>query len=109
MNSETTSIRLLRYLRPYRGRLILTALLMAGFAFSSGITIGMISPFVKVLFTPRPPAVSLAAPPRGDSSGATQAMIDAVTGGSSTTTATAHAEGHGIAARFSAWKNSLRT
>src|SRR6267378_3680644 len=51
---ESTSLRLLRYLRPYRGRLIVTALLMVGFALSSGITIGMISPFVKVLFTPRP-------------------------------------------------------
>jgi len=97
---ESTSLRLLRYLRPYRGRLIVTALLMVGFALSSGITIGMISPFVKVLFTPR--AAGVASPV----SGATDAMIQAVSGGSAAPGTTA---GHGIAARFSAWKNSLRT
>jgi len=97
---ESTSLRLLRYLRPYRGRLIVTALLMVGFALSSGITIGMISPFVKVLFTPRPAGVASPA------SGATDAMIQAVSGGS---TAPATTPGNGVAARFSAWKNSLRT
>ncbi|HXF58712.1 MAG TPA: ABC transporter transmembrane domain-containing protein, partial [Candidatus Saccharimonadales bacterium] len=108
MRRESTSFRLLRYLRPYRGRLIVTALLMVGFALSSGITIGMISPFVKVLFTPRP-AVSdststLAAP----APGAADAVIQAVTGGGATK-AEVEATGNGIPARFSRWKQSLRT
>ena len=102
MSTESTSLRLLRYLRPYRGRLILTAVLMVGFALSSGITIGMISPFVKVLFTPRPSTV-VASP------GATEAVIGAVTGGSSTTPSASAPPQSGIAARFTAWKQSLRT
>ena len=31
----------------------MTAALMVGFAITSGISIGMISPFVKILFTPK--------------------------------------------------------
>ena len=62
MRTRSTSVRLLGYLRPYRGRLIVTAFLMVCFALFSGITIGLISPFVKVLFTPR--AASVAAPAR---------------------------------------------
>ena len=46
------SLRLLRYLQPYRGHLALTAALMVVFALLSGVSIGMISPFMKVLFTP---------------------------------------------------------
>src|SRR2546427_12999348 len=104
-NRESTSLRLLRYLRPYRGRLIVTALLMVGFALSSGITIGMISPFVKVLFTPHP-ATSTPNDPRGGSSAATDAVIGAVTGGNSPSGTPA---GSGVAARVSSWKQSLRT
>ena len=65
---SSASLRLLQYLRPYRGRLLVTAALMVGFAITSGITIGMISPFVKILFTPRhlaaigPPAPGAAEP-----------------------------------------------
>ena len=96
VSRESTSFRLLRYLRPYRGRLIVTALLMVGFALSSGITIGMISPFVKVLFTPRPAQLV--------------AADEAVDEGSSTAGAPAAREsGNGIASRFTAWKQSLRT
>src|SRR6185436_5120425 len=65
---RSASLRLLQYLRPYRGHLLVTAALMVGFALTSGITIGMISPFVKILFTPRhqaavgPPAPGAAEP-----------------------------------------------
>jgi len=117
-NRESTSFRLLRYMRPYRGRLILTALLMVGFALSSGITIGMISPFVKVLFTPRPPAavvgpsapVGLSPAPAPAPAPASSAMLDAVTQGNPDAAApAARAGGKSIAARFTAWKQSLRT
>jgi ABC-type multidrug transport system fused ATPase/permease subunit len=103
---ESTSFRLLKYLRPYRGRLIVTALLMVGFAFSSGITIGMISPFVKVLFTPRPAVSDSTSTLASPAPGAADAVIRAVTGGSAAPPAP---QGHGIAARFTAWKQSLRT
>ncbi|HEX7077001.1 MAG TPA: ABC transporter ATP-binding protein [Candidatus Eisenbacteria bacterium] len=62
---RSTSLRLLSYLRPYRGRLVLTAWLMVLFALLSGVTIGMISPFVKVLFTPRAGTVAAPADPSG--------------------------------------------
>ncbi|HZI89984.1 MAG TPA: ABC transporter ATP-binding protein, partial [Candidatus Polarisedimenticolia bacterium] len=100
MRRDSTSLRLLRYLRPYRGRLIVTALLMVGFALSSGITIGMISPFVKVLFTPRTDAVM--AP------GSPQAVIEAVTG-TSTTPTSVSSKGTNIPERVHIWKDSLRT
>ncbi len=57
---RSASFRLLQYLRPYRWRLFVTAWLMAGFALLSGVSIGMISPFMKVLFTPRPGPVVVA-------------------------------------------------
>jgi len=127
MNSETTSIRLLRYLRPYRGRLIITALLMAGFAFSSGVTIGMISPFVKILFTPRSapsatvdPGAKNAAPVAGN--GATSALLGVVApaepgsdgAAGPKTRSVLPADGapgapSGLALRVTAWKQSLRT
>jgi subfamily B ATP-binding cassette protein MsbA len=53
---RSPSLRLLRYLEPYRGHLALTAALMVVFALLSGISIGMISPFVKILFRPVPVA-----------------------------------------------------
>jgi subfamily B ATP-binding cassette protein MsbA len=112
VSRESVSLRLLGYLRPYRGRLILTAFLMFGFALSSGITIGMISPFVKVLFTPRPATVSDSTADPGAKSaspGATEALIGAVTGGSSGGANAALPAGKGIAARTTAWKQSLRT
>lgn len=58
---RSTSLRLLQYLRPYRLRLFITAWLMVGFALFSGVSIGMISPFVKVLFTPRTERAALPA------------------------------------------------
>lgn len=106
MRRESTSLRLLRYLRPYRGRLILTAFLMFGFALSSGITIGMISPFVKVLFTPRP-ATTVSDSTQAPGAAGDRALIQTVTGGAPGGAAPAAAKG--IPARFTAWKQSLRT
>ncbi|MGE5175308.1 MAG: ABC transporter ATP-binding protein [Hyphomicrobiales bacterium] len=72
---RSISLRLLGYMKPYRGRLVLTAGLMVVFALLSGITIGMISPFVKVLFTPRPgPVVA------GSVSGASSVAIPGAAG-----------------------------
>src|SRR5439155_4761795 len=121
MNSESTSLRLLRYLKPYRGRLILTAFLMAGFALSSGVTIGMISPFVKILFTPHPAASASAragTPAGGD---ATAAILGAL-GPVEPDRAPAGRKAPGLspaggvpgawsalASRVTAWKQSLRT
>jgi subfamily B ATP-binding cassette protein MsbA len=110
VSRESVSFRLLRYLRPYRGRLILTAFLMVGFALSSGITIGMISPFVKILFTPRPAQVVAGSPTAVEAPSATSAMIDAMSqGGAPARPPDVHAGGKSVAARFTAWKQSLRT
>ncbi|MBI4364441.1 MAG: ABC transporter ATP-binding protein [Candidatus Latescibacteria bacterium] len=125
MKPRRTSLRLLGYLRPYRGRLILTALLMAGFALSSGITIGMISPFMKVLFTPRgaAPAQAVSGPafPAGpvvsevggaatDAGAAVSVAGAAVSvAGPAGDTAASAAGRSGIAGRVVAWKQGLRT
>jgi len=101
---QSTSFRLLRYLRPYRGRLLLTALLMVGFALSSGVTIGMISPFMKVLFTPRP-AVSGA-------EHAGSASLEGVLGSAPQAPGNAsgtYVPGSGLVGRVNAWKQDLRT
>jgi subfamily B ATP-binding cassette protein MsbA len=58
-----TSRRLLSYLGPYRGRLALALLCMAGFAASSGLVLGLFSPFLQILFAP--PATAILAPGRG--------------------------------------------
>jgi subfamily B ATP-binding cassette protein MsbA len=79
---------------------------MVGFALTSGISIGMISPFVKILFTPRHAAEAPAALP---------APIAAVTGLDATAppavseAAPDEAAKSGIPARASAWKKDLRT
>jgi len=106
------SWRLLGYLRPYRVRLAVTAGLIFAFAILSGVSIGMISPFVKVLFTPRPGAASSSAavpdvavipgmPDLGvgdtDAAGPAPAAADAAGGRT------------GIAARVNIWKQELRT
>ena len=113
MRTRSTSVRLLGYLRPYRGRLIVTAFLMVCFALFSGITIGLISPFVKVLFTPR--AASVAAPARVADPAAVANPTDAalsVSGqlpGSGDSVRVSEARGNGLAARFVGWKRDLRT
>jgi ABC-type multidrug transport system fused ATPase/permease subunit len=96
---------------------LVTAALMVGFAITSGITIGMISPFVKILFTPRqqvaigPPAPHAAQPPPSlpDIPG-----VGAIAGGDLGPTAVSDAStgapgSSGIAKRFSEWKRDMRT
>ncbi len=66
-------LRLLRYLRPYLGRLTLALAGMALFAATNFVSLGMISPLMSVLFRPaaHAPAVALApAPPAASLPGA---------------------------------------
>ena len=114
---SSASLRLLQYLRPYRGRLLVTAALMVGFALTSGITIGMISPFVKILFTPRHQAAVGPRAPGAAEPAAPIAMIPGV-GGMGTEReigagpapgASAGAPESGIAPRFTGWKRDMRT
>lgn len=121
MRPHSTSLRLLTYLRPYRGRLILTSLLMVGFALSSGVTIGMISPFMKVLFTPRGAATAPAIPgassvisapefPELPAVGTAEGTVAVPAPSASAASAPASvANRGGVAARFVAWKQALRT
>lgn len=112
--SKSASIRLLHYLRPYRGRLLATAALMVGFAMTSAISIGMISPFVKILFTPRNQVVAPSAAPAAAETrapavpglGELSGVTSAGPGAADTSLA---ARGGGVAAGFSDWKRELRT
>src|SRR5690349_14620874 len=119
---RSASLRLLQYLRPYRGRLLLTAALMAGFALTSGISIGMISPFVKILFTPRPvTAPAVVGPPMPGAPAATPPANGPVIPGIGAVSslpgmASDHAASVGgakspetISSRISEWKRGLRT
>jgi len=74
---------------------------MVGFALSSGITIGMISPFVKILFTPRPAAQTAPAPDLSP-----QAVLGA---GAPTAPEASHGAVSGVRGRVNAWKQGLRT
>jgi subfamily B ATP-binding cassette protein MsbA len=56
-------LRLLGYLRPHRGRLIAALLCSAIYAATSALSIGMVSPFMKVLF--ERPGVTASAPTAG--------------------------------------------
>jgi len=106
------SWRLLGYLRPYRVRLGATAALIFGFAVLSGVSIGMISPFVKVLFTPRPGAVSAPAPVLDAPAIPGLPDVEGVRAGAATPSpdAPAAAESQSdIARRVNDWKQSLRT
>lgn len=115
--------RLLGYLRPYRFRLWITALLILGFALMSGASIGMISPFMKVIFTPRqatvqeraargvpasseapaaPAAPAVPAIP-GMPPGVAEMVVPVSPGGESV------APAGGFVARVSAWKEDIRT
>lgn len=116
--SRSASLRLLQYLRPYRGRLIATAALMVGFALTSGISIGMISPFAKILFTPRHAAseelhvLGPAAPVGGGIAipGLEMAARPSDAGSTgSPGSAVAAAGQRGLAGRFVVWKRNLRT
>ncbi len=117
--------RLLGYMRPYRFRLWITALLIFGFALLSGATIGMISPFMKVLFTPRQAAHQVGAAPgtSGALPGATDedatisspSPIPGLPAGVADVVLPPNAAGaesartNGVAARVNAWKEDIRT
>ena len=108
---QITSLRLLHYLRPYRWRLFVTALLMVGFALFSGVTIGMISPFVKVLFTPRTATVA-PAPAIPSTTDVLLGSAGAVGPGTPAPAARAQARRApeaGLRAGFNRWKTDLRT
>jgi len=115
MRNRSTSIRLLGYLRPYRGRLIVTAVLMGGFALFSGITIGMISPFMKVLFTPRPAFVGPAQPGAASTPsptgipGASSLVLYGAPGAAVAETELPGKAPAGVVARFVEWKRELRS
>ncbi|HEY7728179.1 MAG TPA: ABC transporter transmembrane domain-containing protein, partial [Candidatus Eisenbacteria bacterium] len=113
---NSTSLRLLQYLRPYRGRLLLTAALMAGFALFSGVSIGMISPFVKVLFTPRTESAGAPGFPAAPVPGLAALTPDAVgagvgppTGALAASAADRPDAGGSLRDRVNAWKHDLRT
>ena len=81
---------------------------MVGFALTSGASIGMISPFMKVLFTPRPATVQ--------SAGEGAMPLDAVVRGLTSepraeagATSATGPERTGFPARVSAWKEALRS
>ncbi|HEU5309943.1 MAG TPA: ABC transporter ATP-binding protein, partial [Candidatus Eisenbacteria bacterium] len=123
---RSASLRLLQYLRPYRGHLLLTAALMVGFAITSGISIGMISPFVKILFTPQHQAGAEAVPGAGDAAKPSQGteaapetsaipgmdpVASSILSGSAQppNDAVGAKKGGGIVARVTEWKDDLRT
>ncbi|MGH7680609.1 MAG: ABC transporter ATP-binding protein [Candidatus Eiseniibacteriota bacterium] len=109
LKQSSASLRLLQYLRPYRGRLLVTAALMVGFAMTSAISIGMISPFVKILFTPRTVATAPGAPLDASA----QAIANLATGGSAAPSpadsASMRASAERLARRVTDWKGHLRT
>ena len=111
--SRSASLRLLEYLRPYRGRLFVTALLMLGFALTSGASIGMISPFMKILFTPRPAAVG---GPATGGGGTGIEMLPSALGvdpgappAKGQSSSASEVKPNTVAARVSAWKEDLRS
>ncbi len=53
----STTRRLLSHLAPYRGRLALALLCMALFAATSGLALGLFSPFLQILFAPPDTAI----------------------------------------------------
>ncbi len=58
----STTQRLLSYLRPYAPRLGAALLCMALFAASSGLALGLFSPFLQILFAPADTQVTAGAP-----------------------------------------------
>jgi subfamily B ATP-binding cassette protein MsbA len=88
---------------------------MVGFALTSAISIGMISPFVKILFTPRGPVATAPGPTAGGPSGQALPSIQdfAAGGGHSTPAATdsasMRASAERLAQRVTGWKGRLRT
>lgn len=88
---------------------------MVGFALTSAISIGMISPFVKILFTPRGPAATAPGPTAaGPSSQVVPGLPDLVAGGAHpapavTDSASMRASAERLAQRVTGWKGRLRT
>ena len=74
----STTRRLLSHLGPYRARLGLAVLCMAGFAAASGLALGLFSPFLQILFAP-PDAIL--APGGGAGAGAAAGLPAGVAGG----------------------------
>ncbi|MEO6463628.1 MAG: ABC transporter transmembrane domain-containing protein, partial [Candidatus Eisenbacteria bacterium] len=74
----STTRRLLSFLAPYRGRLTLALLCMALFAASSGLALGLFSPFLQILFAP--PDTAILAPGRGVPAAAGAAASGALAG-----------------------------
>ena len=90
---------------------------MVGFALTSGISIGMISPFVKILFTPRgsvATSVPASRPGGVDARGGAIPGLPEVPNLSASSpaasdTSSAAAGSRGLAAGFNDWKRDLRT
>jgi len=84
---------------------------MVGFAMTSAISIGMISPFVKILFTPR--TVATAPVPGVSADASTQAIATLAAGGTPTPapadSASVRASAERLAKRVTDWKGRLRT
>ena len=59
----TVYLRLLRYVRPHAARLTLALLCLVMFALMSAASVGLVSPFMRVLFTPRAGGVTAVADP----------------------------------------------
>jgi len=106
-SDRSASLRLLRYLKPYRGRLVLTACLMVVFAVLSGASIGMISPFIKVLITPRQQTV--AGPLQAEAGKPPLALPSVGSGAGASAGAAAGTIDVPLAPRVNAWKDRLRT
>ncbi len=74
----TVYLRLLRYVTPHAARLALALLFLVLFAVTSGISVGLVSPFMRVLFTPRDAAPLPPVAPQGgwwDVQGAMQETV----------------------------------
>ena len=88
---------------------------MVGFALTSAISIGMISPFVKILFTPRGSVATAPGPTAGGpSSQALPGLQSLGAGGAQLTPAAAdsasmRASAERLAQRVTGWKGRLRT
>ena len=79
----TTTQRLLSHLRPYAPRLGAALLCMALFAASSGLALGLFSPFLQILFAPPDAQVTAGAPaaPPGGAPAVAGGLAGAVGGG----------------------------
>ena len=72
---RSTLPRLLSYLGPYRARLVVAIACMALYAAASGLTLGLFSPFIQILFAPADAVVSASAPRALPSAGNTGGLV----------------------------------